>query len=56
MAMPTRFCTSFNESLRKQQKISDLSIDISSQKIYAAQSQQQYILLVGIDIDFVVTN
>ena len=32
------------------------AVGLLRQKIYAAQYQQQYVLLVGTDIDFLVTN
>ena len=40
----------------KTTKISYPAVGLSRQKIYVEQSQQQYLLLVGTDIDFVVTN
>ena len=32
------------------------AVGLSRQNLYAAQSKQKYFLLVGTDIDFVVTN
>ena len=53
MAMPTFYSVFSNKSLLKQQKCHP-DVGLSRQNLFEAQSQQQYFLLVGTHIYFVV--
>ena len=45
-----------NQEPKKTTKQSYPAVGISRQKIYAAKYQQQDFMLVGLEIDFMVTN
>ena len=46
----------FEQETTKTAKYIYPAVGLLRQKIYAEQYQQQYVLLVGTDIDFLVTN